>query len=212
MEEIVTLANSKKIFITTTSCRLHQSRKMKGLSHNRRRKNITDHKFFAMKITEHIAQYITDVHEGGNWTEVNIKDTLADVGYKEATTVTRVSNNSIAAMVYHISFYNDVVMQRLSGNDPVLSESNGFDMAAIKNEDDWIKLKERNIQSAQQLASAVREFPEEKIFEHTSTGHATHYKTLHGISEHAHYHLGQIVLLKKLIRQTKQKPARSNSL
>ena len=118
-----------------------------------------------MKITELIAQHITEVHEGGNWTEVNIKDTLADVGYKEATTVTRASYNTIAALVHHLSFYNDVVMQRLSGNDPVISESNGFDMAAIKNEDDWIKLKERNIQSAQQLASAVREFPEEKIFE-----------------------------------------------
>ena len=50
-----------------------------------------------MKITELIAQHITEVHEGGNWTEVNIKDTLADVGYKEATTVTRASYNTIAA-------------------------------------------------------------------------------------------------------------------
>jgi uncharacterized damage-inducible protein DinB len=165
-----------------------------------------------MKITELIAQHITEVHEGGNWTEVNIKDTLADVGYKEATTITRASYNTIASLVHHLSFYNEVVRQRLSGNDPVISESNGFDMAAIKNEDDWIKLRERNIQSAQQLASMVREFPEEKILELTVTGRVTYYKTLHGIAEHTHYHLGQIVLLKKLIRQTKYQPARSNSL
>jgi uncharacterized damage-inducible protein DinB len=164
-----------------------------------------------MKITELIAQHITEVSEGGNWTDVNIKDTLADVGYKEATTVTRASYNTIAALVHHLSFYNDVVMQRLSGSDPVVSESNGFDMAAIRNEDDWIKLKDCNIQSAQRLASAVREFPEEKIFELTATGNSTHYKTLHGIAEHAHYHLGQIVLLKKLIRQIKHQPAGSNS-
>jgi uncharacterized damage-inducible protein DinB len=165
-----------------------------------------------MKITEFIAQHITEVHEGGNWTEVNIKDTLADVGYEEATTVTRASYNTVAALVHHLSFYNDVVIQRLSGNDPDISESNGFDMAEIKNENDWIQLKKRNTQSAQQLASAVREFPEGKIFELTVTGHATHYKTLHGVIEHAHYHLGQIVLLKKLIRQTKLQSERSNSL
>lgn len=165
-----------------------------------------------MKITQLIAQHVTEVHEGGNWTEVNIKDTLADVGYKEAATVTTASYNTIAALVHHLSFYNDVVMQRLSGNDPVISESNGFDMAAIENEADWMNLKERNLQSARQLASAISEFPEEKIFELTATGHATHYKTLHGIAEHAHYHLGQIMLLKKLIRQTIHQPAGSNSL
>lgn len=155
-----------------------------------------------MKITELIAKHITEVQEGDNWTEVNIKDTLSDINYKEATTVTGASYNTIASLVHHLGFYNDVVMQRLSGTEPIINESNGFDMAAIKNEDDWIKLKERNMQSARQLASAVREFPEERIFELTVTGHSTHYKTLHGIVEHAHYHLGQIVLLKKLIRQT----------
>lgn len=156
-----------------------------------------------MKITGFIAQHITEVHEGGNWTEVNIKDTLADVGHKEATTVTRASKNTIAALVHHLSFYNDAVMQRLSGNDPVIGESNGFDMAAIKNENEWIQLMERNMQSGQHLALAVREFPEEKIFQLIATGQATHYKILHGIVEHAHYHLGQMVLLKKLIRADK---------
>lgn len=165
-----------------------------------------------MKITDLIAQHIIEIHEGGNWTEVNIKDTLADVNHKEATNVTKASYNTIAALVHHLSFYNDIVMQRLSGNDPVIGETNGFDVPAINNEEDWIKLKERNTQSAQQLAEAVKAFPEEKIFELTATGHATNYKTLHGIAEHAHYHLGQIVLLKKLIRQPKHQPARSNSL
>ncbi|MEP6951011.1 MAG: DinB family protein [Ginsengibacter sp.] len=154
-----------------------------------------------MKINELIAQHIREVQEGDNWTEVNIQDTLADIDYKEATTVTNASYNTIASLVHHLSFYNDVVMQRLSGNEPAINESNGFDMATIKNENDWIKLKERNIQSALQLASAVRGFPEERIFELTVTGHSTYYKTLHGMVEHAHYHLGQIVLLKKLIRQ-----------
>ncbi|HRI22656.1 MAG TPA: DinB family protein [Panacibacter sp.] len=165
-----------------------------------------------MKLTELIAQHITEVHEGGNWTEVNIKDTLADVTYKEATAVTKASYNTIAALLHHLSFYNDIVMQRLSGENPVINEANGFDVPAIKNEEDWAKLKERNHQSGKQLAEAVSRFPEEKVFELTATGHSTHYKTLHGITEHAHYHLGQIVMLKKLARQVKQHAVRSNSL
>ena len=175
-------------------------------------KNIIEHKFIQMKLTELIAGHITAVHEGGNWTEVNIKDTLANVGYKEASTVTKASYNTIAALLHHLSFYNGIVMQRLSGANPVISEANGFDMPPVKNEEDWIKLKERNLESAQQLTEAVRHFPEERLNELTATGHATHYKTLHGIVEHAHYHLGQIVLLKKLIMQTKAPAAKSNSL
>ena len=165
-----------------------------------------------MKLTKQIAQHIIEVFEGGNWTEVNIKDTLEEVDYKEASTVTRSSNNTIAALVNHLSFYNDIAMQRLSGNNPVINASNGLDVDEIKNEDDWIKMKEHSMESAHQLAFAVRKFPEEKIFELSPNGVATYYKTLHGIVEHAHYHLGQIVLLKKLIRQKKHSLTRSNSL
>ncbi len=165
-----------------------------------------------MKITELIAQHIIEVHEGGNWTDANIKDTLADISHKEACTVTKASYNTIAALVHHLSFYNDIVMQRLSGKNPVISEVNGFDVPAITDEAEWTQLKQRNLESFHKLADAVKAFPEEKIYQLTPTGHATHYKTLHGISEHAHYHLGQIVLLKKLVRQTKPQHVRSNSL
>lgn len=154
-----------------------------------------------MKLTQRIAQHLTEVYEGGNWTEVNIKDTLADVGYKEALAVTNASDNTIASLIHHLGFYNGVVIQRLSGTDPVINESNGFGIPAIKDETAWQKVKDDNMKSARQLASLVRELPEEKLFELTAAGLSTYYKTLHGLIEHAHYHLGQVVLLKKLIRQ-----------
>jgi uncharacterized damage-inducible protein DinB len=156
-----------------------------------------------MKLTELIAQHLIEAHEGNNWTDVSIKDAIADIGYKEATTETNASHNTIAGLVHHLSFYNDVVTKRLFGNIPVIGESNGFDVPAIVSEEDWKKLKDRNIKSAAELAAAVRAFPENKLFELTVTGTSTHYKMLHGIVEHAHYHLGQIVLLKNLIRATK---------
>src|SRR5664279_4446682 len=98
-----------------------------------------------MKITALIAQHLTEVHEGVNWTEVNLKDTLADVDHKEAVVITAASANTIAALLHHLNFYNGAVLQRLSGTNPVIGESNGFDVAAIANEDDWIKLKECNL-------------------------------------------------------------------
>ena len=165
-----------------------------------------------MKTTELIAQHIVEVFEGGNWTDVNFKDTLKDINYKEATTVTKASYNTIAALVYHTRFYNEVVLKRLQGINPAINERNGFDLPPIKNEDDWKYLIQRCFQSAHDLAAAVKKIPEEKLSELTITEHSTHYKALHGVAEHAHYHLGQIVLLKKLVKVPVQQYALSSSL
>jgi uncharacterized damage-inducible protein DinB len=165
-----------------------------------------------MKTTELIAQHVIEVFEGGNWTDVNMETTLRDINYKEATTVTKASYNTIAALVYHISFYNEIVLKRLQGISPVINNANGFDLPPVKNEYDWAKLKERCFQSAHELGEAVIKFPEERLGELTVTGHSTNYKTLHGVAEHVHYHLGQIVLLKKLVKNLASQFAMSNSL
>lgn len=165
-----------------------------------------------MKITELIAQHITEVFEGNNWTDVNIADTIADIDHHEATTVSKASYNTIAALLHHLSFYNEVVSMRLLGIDPEIDEINGFNVPAIRNEHDWQQLKDAVFASAKNLADAVQKFPEERIHDLTVTCHSTYYKTLHGIAEHAHYHLGQIVLIKKLVRVASNHPVKSNSL
>ena len=165
-----------------------------------------------MKITELIAQHITEVFEGNNWTDVNIQDTLQDVDYREATTVTKASYNTIAALLHHLSFYNDIVSMRLMGINPEIDEINGFNVPPIKSEEDWQQLKDAAFASARNLADAVQKFPEERLNELTVTGHSTYYKMLHGITEHAHYHLGQIGLIKKLARTSVLYGAKSNSL
>jgi len=165
-----------------------------------------------MKTSDFISQHILEVFEGGNWTDVNFKDTLKDINYKEATTVTKASFNTIAALVYHTCFYNEVVLKRLQGINPAINEKNGFDLSPIKNESDWNELKQRCFRSVHALAEAVKKFPEDELSQLTITNHSTHYKTLHGVAEHGHYHLGQIVILKKLIKNMIHQYSLSSSL
>src|SRR5687767_2622583 len=96
-----------------------------------------------MKLTDHIAQHIIDVHMGDNWTDVNIKNTLQSISLKEAITVTNASANTIAALLHHITFYNKVVLERLKGNIPFISDANGFDVPALNKENDWLDLQEK---------------------------------------------------------------------
>jgi len=165
-----------------------------------------------MKITDLVVQHIVEVFEGGNWTEVSLKDVLENLDYREATTVTKASYNTIAALLHHLTFYNDVVSMRLMGIDPEIDSTNGFNVPSIKNEQDWCQLKDAAFASVQNLADAVRKFPVEKLAEHTPSGHSTYYKTLHGIAEHAHYHIGQMFLIKRLAKSTLVHAAKSNSL
>ena len=162
--------------------------------------HIANSKLYTMKITSLIAKHIKEVFDGTNWTEIGIADTLADLTFEEATTVTQASRNTIASLVYHVKFYNDVVLQRLQGVSPHINDYNGFDMPELKSEGEWKQLIADAHQSFETLAAAAENFPEERLEELTPNGEASYYKNLHGIAEHAHYHLGQMIILKKLTR------------
>jgi hypothetical protein len=153
-----------------------------------------------METTEHIAQHLLDVHEGGNWTEVDIIHTLADVTLQEAITVTPASVNTIATILHHITFYNIVVRERLKGTGIDIPATNGFDMPPLASDEDWENLKTENIRSAHELAGEMRRVDEAKLHQPIIEGQSTFYKNMQGCVEHVHYHLGQIVLLKNLIR------------
>ncbi len=152
-----------------------------------------------MKISTLVARHIAEVVHG-NWTEIYLDDIVSDVTYHEAVTVPPGLTNSIAMLVHHIAFYNDIVIERINGLNPAINEANGFDIT-ISSEDEWRTLKSTSVGSFKNLATMVAALPDEKLWELTPTSTDSLYKTLHGIAEHAHYHLGQIVPIKKLIRQ-----------
>ena len=152
-----------------------------------------------MNITALIAQHVIDVHEGNNWTEVNIVNTLKDVTVQEATTLTKASPNTIASLLHHISFWNRVMVKRTQGIAVAVNEANGYDVPPLT-EETWLALKEDNLRSAQELADAVKAFDESKLMDPIIPNYSSAYKNLQGAVEHIHYHLGQVVILKKLAK------------
>jgi len=153
-----------------------------------------------MNITTLIAQHLIEVHEGGNWTEIDIASTLKDVLLQEAIMRTAATPNTIAALLHHITFWNREVMQRAKGITVEIDEANGFNHPTLNTEMDWQHLKEDNMLSAHELADAIKQFGEDKLFEPMQVHSSSAYKNFQGAVEHAHYHLGQIVILKKLLR------------
>lgn len=154
-----------------------------------------------MTLIEQIAKHFRAVHFGSNWTDVNLKDTLADISWNEAITK-RPNFNTIAVLVYHINYYVEQVLKVFHGEPLTASDKFSFAAPELKSENDWEDLKTKTLEEAELFAKQIELLEEEKLFnDFTDPKYGNYYYNIHGIIEHTHYHLGQIVILKKLIRE-----------
>lgn len=154
-----------------------------------------------MNLSQQTAKHFRDVFTGGNWTSVNLKETLSGVDWQQATTTVH-SLNTIAALVYHIHYYVQAVLNVLNGNPLEASDKFSFDVPAIQNQEDWDQLVATTLSDAERFAALVEQLPESRftaIFVDEKYG--SYHRNMYGIIEHTHYHLGQIVLIKKILQQ-----------
>lgn len=152
-----------------------------------------------MYLTKQIAEHFRGVYFGGNWTDVNLKYTLADIDREQAIQKIE-SFNTIAGLVFHINYFVEAVLKVLHGGQLDAHDKYSFDLPPVASEDDWEHLKNKLFTDAEIIARLVEELPEQKLWEDfTDPKYGNYYKNIHGLIEHTHYHLGQIVLLKKIL-------------
>jgi hypothetical protein len=153
-----------------------------------------------MNLTTQIAKHFRDVHFGGNWTSVNLRDSLKEVTWQHATT--KVSSlNTIAMLVYHINYYVSAVLKVLQGGPLDASDKFSFDLPAIQSHEDWEKLLDKTWTDAENFAALIEQLPDSRLLENFLDGkYGNYYRNVFGIIEHTHYHLGQIVLIRKLLQ------------
>jgi hypothetical protein len=154
-----------------------------------------------MNLTGQIAKHFREVYFGGNWTSSNLKDNLADVTWQQATTQVY-SLNTIATLVYHTNYYVSAVLKVLQGEPLNAHDKYSFDHPPILSQENWKKLLDKTWADAEKFASLIEQLPESKLWEDFSDKkYGNYYRNIHGIIEHNHYHLGQIVLIKKILLQ-----------
>jgi hypothetical protein len=155
-----------------------------------------------MNLPAQMAKHFKEVFFGGNWTSINLKQTLDAVNWQQATTSLH-GLNSIAALVYHINYYVSAVKKVFEGGTLDAHDKYSFNLPAITSETDWQTLLDKTFADAGSFASLVEQLPEhttEQTFVDEKYG--TYYRNIQGIIEHTHYHLGQITLIKKILLGT----------
>lgn len=153
-----------------------------------------------MNLPAQISKHLGEVFFGGNWTCVNLKEKLADVTWQEA--VTKVHDlNTIAALTYHTGYYITAVLKVLQGGPLDAHDKYSYEHPPINNQEDWNLLLNKTWTEAKLVIALVEQMPEERMGETMADEkYGSYYRNLQGIIEHTHYHLGQISLVKKMIR------------
>ena len=154
-----------------------------------------------MNLPQTLARHLREVYFGGNWTAVNLKDSLTGVDWQQATARVH-SFNTIAALVFHINYYVHAVFNVLKGGQLDASDRFSFDVPVVSSQEEWDRMLDQTWLDAGQLALLVEQLPETKLLEvFAEEKYGTYYRNIQGLIEHTHYHLGQIVLIKKWLLQ-----------
>ena len=140
-----------------------------------------------------------DHYDGSPWLDVNIVDTLSDVTAIEAST--NFNNlNSIWQITKHMMEWRKANMQRASGIILHAPSHNFIYELKDKSEKAWNILKQEFHHVHLEFIEFIKQYDSinfDKLYE---PNQHTYYEHIQGILQHDAYHLGQIVILKKLVK------------
>ncbi|WP_343704444.1 DinB family protein [Chitinophaga sp.] len=148
-----------------------------------------------------LSESLQHLYHGTPWLDVTFLEHLQETDAEQATRRIGQSHN-IWELVNHIIFWHQNVTRKLKGEKP---EQEGdlpdFYLPENHGENNWQATLQRLEHSITQMVETIRNFPEEKLYTPVpETQHNAHYY-IQGVLQHAAYHLGQIVLLRKHVIQ-----------
>jgi len=155
-----------------------------------------------MENKDDLAKRFKDVILNNSWVANNsFKNQLSDLPletaqYKLGTL------HTIASLAQHVHYYVAGILNVLKGGNLEIKDAFSFDFNPINTEDEWQNVLSIFWADAEEFVLKVAALPDEKLSEiFVKVEYGTYHFNINTLIEHSYYHLGQIVLLKKLICQ-----------
>lgn len=153
-----------------------------------------------MEISTRLARHIREFNTGGNMTWSNVSEVLADVTWEEATYELE-GFNTIAKLVYHIRYYMEGVSEVFTGGELSIRDKYSFDCPVFEDAASWENFKEQVLSIGGIFADRVAAYPNASWEDNfTDERYGVYFRNIIGLLEHSYYHLGQIVIIKKMLR------------
>jgi hypothetical protein len=150
-----------------------------------------------------LANRFREVILNGVWiANTNFKNELTIVDWKLATTKHQ-DLNTIALLAQHIHYYINGIKQVFIGGDLEIRDRFSFDFPEIESQAQWESFLAKFWKDAEEFADLIEKMSEEKLLENfVDEKYGSYLRNIDALIEHSYYHLGQIVLIKKLLKIT----------
>lgn len=152
-----------------------------------------------MKEWKRIEKLFKDLYDGSPWIDVTIMGTLENISAEQAATKIAPCRNSIWQILNHMIAWRENVLLRVQGNVIVTPNNNYFIEITDTSKAEWEKTLIRLGNSHKQWTEFLKNFSESQFDKIYPSNRMSYYEHIHGILQHDAYHLGQIVLLSKLV-------------
>lgn len=152
-----------------------------------------------MKNNQQLATRFREVLLNGRWVaNTNYKDQLENLPLQVAQQKVGTSN-TVAILAQHVHYYIKGVSNVFKGGDLLIKDAYSFDFPPMTSETEWKSFLQTFFRDAEEFATLVEQLPENKLNDaFTDEKYGTYQRNIDGMIEHCYYHLGQIVLIKKL--------------
>lgn len=104
-------------------------------------------------------------------------------------------------LVFHINYYVSGILHEFETSKLEIHDKYSFDIPPISSEEEWTNLIQVFLANAEKLASLIEQMNDEDLDQPFIDGiYGAVLRNVDGLIEHAYYHLGQITLIKKMIK------------
>lgn len=152
-----------------------------------------------MSESKRISNLYQSIYDGNPWLEVNLVHTLKEVTADQAYRKINPNLNTIWEIVNHLIQWRRNILGRVQGESITTPDHNYFVPVIDSSEAAWEQSLQNLLKTQDQWRVFLADFKDADLdIIYTHNNH-TYYEHIHGIIQHDVYHLGQIVILKKLL-------------
>lgn len=128
---------------------------------------------------------------------------MEHLDYKIATS--KIGNlNTISVLAQHIHYYIKGIKNVLLGGDLEIRDKFSFDFPPVESQQQWENFLEGFWKDSEEFAELIENLSDEKLnADFVDEKYGTYIRNIDGMIEHCYYHLGQVVLIKKMIENSK---------
>ncbi len=155
-----------------------------------------------MTKSEQLANRLREVIFNGTWiANTNFKDQLENLDWKIGIKKVQ-SLNTISVLAQHIHYYVDGIKSVLIDGKLEISDKYSFDFPPIESQTEWEEFQNKFWSDTEKLAESIEKMSDEQLDEKfVDEKYGSYLRNIDGMIEHSYYHLGQIVLINKLVTE-----------